>query len=160
MSLSQTFDQLDALRSAVQCGHYARMQSSHKKALRYKSAGQPLHNALVWMDRRTAAICQRLTKELGSGVRTHVLLRSFMEHASRNAAAHFLRTVDRSVSCQDDNVLHQAAQNMQRLLRPATTLYLGAPLSGGRSLSQYYQALRSWDGKCAHGGKEPAMRIC
>ena len=33
------------------------------------SAGQPLHNALVWLDRRTAAICQRLTKELGSAVR-------------------------------------------------------------------------------------------
>lgn len=32
-------------------------------------AGQPLHNAIVWMDRRTAAICQRLTKELGSAVR-------------------------------------------------------------------------------------------
>ena len=31
-------------------------------------AGQPLHNAIVWMDRRTSAICQRLTKELGSGV--------------------------------------------------------------------------------------------
>ena len=36
-------------------------------------AGQPLHNAIVWMDRRTAAICQRLSKELGSGVSTHLL---------------------------------------------------------------------------------------
>ncbi|CAL5229069.1 g12320 [Coccomyxa viridis] len=32
-----------------------------------RTTGQPLHNAIVWMDRRTAAICQRLSKELGSG---------------------------------------------------------------------------------------------
>ena len=32
-------------------------------------AGAPLHNAIVWMDRRTAGICARMTQELGSSVR-------------------------------------------------------------------------------------------
>ncbi|CAK0785078.1 hypothetical protein CVIRNUC_008284 [Coccomyxa viridis] len=32
-----------------------------------RRTGQPLYNAIVWLDRRTSAICQRLTKELGSG---------------------------------------------------------------------------------------------
>lgn len=31
-------------------------------------AGKPLHNAIVWMDRRTAGICQRVTEESGSSV--------------------------------------------------------------------------------------------
>ncbi|XP_072978774.1 glycerol kinase isoform X1 [Typha angustifolia] len=35
-----------------------------------KSTGLPLHNAIVWMDVRTSAICRRLEKEL-SGGRTH-----------------------------------------------------------------------------------------
>ncbi|XP_057454144.1 glycerol kinase [Lotus japonicus] len=35
-----------------------------------KSTGAPLHNAIVWMDVRTASVCRRLEKEL-SGGRTH-----------------------------------------------------------------------------------------
>ncbi|KAI4387075.1 hypothetical protein MLD38_004935 [Melastoma candidum] len=35
-----------------------------------KSTGAPLHNAIVWMDVRTSAICRKLEKEL-SGGRTH-----------------------------------------------------------------------------------------
>ncbi|GAU16318.1 hypothetical protein TSUD_116670, partial [Trifolium subterraneum] len=35
-----------------------------------KSTGAPLHNGLVWMDVRTAAVCRRLENEL-SGSRTH-----------------------------------------------------------------------------------------
>ncbi|KAI4381983.1 hypothetical protein MLD38_007996 [Melastoma candidum] len=35
-----------------------------------KSTGLPLHNAIVWMDVRTSAICRKLEKEL-SGGRTH-----------------------------------------------------------------------------------------
>ncbi|KDP37048.1 hypothetical protein JCGZ_06104 [Jatropha curcas] len=35
-----------------------------------KSSGAPLHNAIVWMDARTSAICRKLEKELPGG-RTH-----------------------------------------------------------------------------------------
>lgn len=31
-------------------------------------AGNPLHNGIVWLDRRTAGICQQIKEELGSGV--------------------------------------------------------------------------------------------
>lgn len=37
-----------------------------------KSTGAPLHNAIVWMDVRTASVCRRLEKEL-SGGRTHLV---------------------------------------------------------------------------------------
>ena len=30
--------------------------------------GKALHNAIVWLDTRTAALCDRLTKQLGSQV--------------------------------------------------------------------------------------------
>jgi len=34
-----------------------------------RATGRPLHNAIVWLDTRTAALCERLTKQLGSQVR-------------------------------------------------------------------------------------------
>ena len=34
-----------------------------------KTTGQPLHNAIVWQDRRTAAYCDQLKQEIG---RAHV----------------------------------------------------------------------------------------
>ena len=35
-----------------------------------RNTGRPLHNAIVWLDTRTAALCERLTKQLGSQART------------------------------------------------------------------------------------------
>ena len=37
-----------------------------------RSSGQPLHNAIVWFDSRTAAICRRFRDKLGSSVRLAV----------------------------------------------------------------------------------------
>ena len=34
-----------------------------------RATGRPLHNAIVWLDTRTAALCERLTKQLGSQAR-------------------------------------------------------------------------------------------
>jgi glycerol kinase len=34
-----------------------------------RNTGQPLHNALVWLDGRTSDLCARMEKELGSKVR-------------------------------------------------------------------------------------------
>ena len=34
-----------------------------------RKTGRPLHNAIVWLDTRTAALCERLTRQLGSQVR-------------------------------------------------------------------------------------------
>lgn len=31
-----------------------------------RETGQPLHNAIVWLDNRTAGICHSLTEQLGS----------------------------------------------------------------------------------------------
>ncbi len=31
-----------------------------------RETGQPLHNAIVWLDNRTAGICHTLTEQLGS----------------------------------------------------------------------------------------------
>ena len=34
-----------------------------------RSSGRPLHNAIVWYDSRTAAICRRFRDKFGSSVR-------------------------------------------------------------------------------------------
>jgi glycerol kinase len=34
-----------------------------------RRTGQPLYNAIVWLDTRTAALCDRMTEQLGSQVR-------------------------------------------------------------------------------------------
>lgn len=34
----------------------------------HRRSGLPLHNAIVWLDNRTAAVCKRLEAQLGSKV--------------------------------------------------------------------------------------------
>jgi glycerol kinase len=41
-----------------------------------KLTGAPLHKAVVWLDTRTAALCQKLEAEFGSKVRAGVLVSS------------------------------------------------------------------------------------
>ena len=56
--------------------------------------GKPLHNAIVWLDTRTAALCDRLTEQLGSQVRRS------SRHSSRAPAAPcavIMRQYERSV---------------------------------------------------------------
>ena len=31
-----------------------------------RETGQPLHNAIVWLDNRTAGVCHEMTERLGS----------------------------------------------------------------------------------------------
>lgn len=46
-----------------------------------KHTGKPLHNAIVWLDNRTAALCNHMGKELGSKVHAEPWSHFLRSHA-------------------------------------------------------------------------------
>ena len=47
------------------CGHF-RALAGETTVVWDRLTGEPLHNAIVWLDNRTAGICHALTEQLGS----------------------------------------------------------------------------------------------
>lgn len=76
MELLQTIDECieSALKAAKQEGRDSRVvavgiTNQRETSLAWdKNTGQPLHKAIVWFDNRTASLCHKIGKELGSAV--------------------------------------------------------------------------------------------